>query len=167
MTYMSNVAANSIAKPITNRMNQLFLTALFLNIGVIALAQTHSAQPSFEVASIKPSKSDERGTYLRRQPGGLYRATNVPLRALIASAYLNQFPPKGERIVGGPGWIDTDMTEGVQANEKFMANVVPRIPFRRFGRAKDFAGIAVYLASDESDWVTGSVLPIDGGYLAV
>lgn len=65
-------------------------------------------RPSFEVASIKPSKSDERGTYLRRQPGGLYRATNVPLRALIASAYLNQFPPKGERIVGGPGWIDTE-----------------------------------------------------------
>jgi len=62
----------------------------------------------FEVASIKPSKSDEQGTYLRRQPGGLYRATNVTLRALIASAYLNQFPPKGERVFGGPNWIDSE-----------------------------------------------------------
>jgi len=67
-----------------------------------------SDRPAFEVASIKPSKSGDQGTYLRRQPGGLYRATNAPLRALIASAYLNQFPPKGERIFGGPGWIDTE-----------------------------------------------------------
>ena len=65
-------------------------------------------RPRFEVASIKPSKSGEQGTYLRRQPGGLYRATNAPLRALIANAYLNQFPPKGEQIFGGPGWIDTE-----------------------------------------------------------
>ena len=66
-----------------------------------------SHKPAFEVASIKPSTSDE-GTYLRRQPGGLYRATEAPLRALIASAYLNEFPPKGERIFGGPGWIDSE-----------------------------------------------------------
>jgi uncharacterized protein (TIGR03435 family) len=67
-----------------------------------------SDPPTFEVASIKPSKSGEQGTYLRRQPGGLFRATNATLRALIASAYLNQFPPKGERIFGGPSWIDTE-----------------------------------------------------------
>jgi uncharacterized protein (TIGR03435 family) len=45
---------------------------------------------------------------LRRQPGGLYTTTNVPVRALIASAYLNEFPPKGELIFGGPGWIDSE-----------------------------------------------------------
>jgi NAD(P)-dependent dehydrogenase (short-subunit alcohol dehydrogenase family) len=65
-----------------------------------------------------------------------------------------------------PGWIDTDMTEGVQANEKFMANVVPRIPFRRFGRAKDFAGIAVYLMSNASAYHTADCLVVDGGYSA-
>jgi uncharacterized protein (TIGR03435 family) len=61
----------------------------------------------FEVVSIKPSNSD-RGTQLRRQPGGLYRATNVTARALMASAYQGEFPPKGERIFGGPGWIDSE-----------------------------------------------------------
>src|SRR5579862_8058601 len=70
-------------------------------------ASSGVTKPAFQVASIKPSKSGEQGTYLRRQPGGLYRATNVPLRALIASAYLNQFPPKGERMFGGPGWMDS------------------------------------------------------------
>jgi len=71
-------------------------------------ASSGVTKPAFQVASIKPSKSGEQGTYLRRQPGGLYRATNVPLRALIASAYLNQFPPKGERMFGGPGWMDSE-----------------------------------------------------------
>jgi NAD(P)-dependent dehydrogenase (short-subunit alcohol dehydrogenase family) len=42
-----------------------------------------------------------------------------------------------------------------------------RIPSGRLGRPEDIAGLAVYLASDESSWVTGAVLPVDGGYLAV
>ena len=85
------------------------LTALRLRAQAPAVPPTSHAshKPAFEVASIKPSTSD-KGTYLRRQPGGLYRATEAPLRALIASAYLNEFPPKGERIFGGPGWIDSE-----------------------------------------------------------
>jgi NAD(P)-dependent dehydrogenase (short-subunit alcohol dehydrogenase family) len=63
-----------------------------------------------------------------------------------------------------PGWIDTEMTEGLQANERFMANVMPRIPLRRFGRASDFGGIAVYLMSQASAYHTADCLVIDGGY---
>ena len=63
-----------------------------------------------------------------------------------------------------PGWIDTEMTEGLQANEKFMANALPRIPQRRFGKPKDFAGIAVYLMSDGSAYHTADSIVIDGGY---
>ena len=65
-----------------------------------------------------------------------------------------------------PGWIDTEMTEGLQANEKFMANVMPRIPMRRFGRASDFGGIAVYLMSAASAYHTADCIVIDGGYSA-
>ncbi|MGP0058134.1 MAG: SDR family NAD(P)-dependent oxidoreductase [Beijerinckiaceae bacterium] len=65
-----------------------------------------------------------------------------------------------------PGWIDTEMTEGLQANERFMANVMPRIPVRRFGRASDFGGIAVYLMSQASAYHTADCLVIDGGYSA-
>jgi uncharacterized protein (TIGR03435 family) len=63
----------------------------------------------FEAASIKPSDPGSQGTFLRRLPGGLYAATNAPLRALIASAYQSEFPPKGELIFGGPGWIDSEL----------------------------------------------------------
>jgi NAD(P)-dependent dehydrogenase (short-subunit alcohol dehydrogenase family) len=63
-----------------------------------------------------------------------------------------------------PGWVDTEMTEGLQANQKFMSNAMPRIPMRRFGQSKDFAGIAVYLMSDASAYHTGDSIIIDGGY---
>lgn len=63
-----------------------------------------------------------------------------------------------------PGWIETEMTEKSVANDKFAANVMPRIPARRWGTWDDFGGIAVYLASDASSYHTGEQFIIDGGY---
>jgi NAD(P)-dependent dehydrogenase (short-subunit alcohol dehydrogenase family) len=63
-----------------------------------------------------------------------------------------------------PGWIKTDMTERVFNDDKFVGAVIPRIPLRRFGDGKDFAGIAVYIMSDASAYHTGGLFVIDGGY---
>jgi hypothetical protein len=63
-----------------------------------------------------------------------------------------------------PGWIETEMTADFFANEKFRANVMPRIPTRRWGQPADFGGIAVYLASAASAYHTGDEILIDGGY---
>jgi NAD(P)-dependent dehydrogenase (short-subunit alcohol dehydrogenase family) len=63
-----------------------------------------------------------------------------------------------------PGWIATDMTQGAQQNEKFVANVISRVPARRWGEPADFGGIAVYLASDASAFHSGDSFVIDGGY---
>jgi NAD(P)-dependent dehydrogenase (short-subunit alcohol dehydrogenase family) len=63
-----------------------------------------------------------------------------------------------------PGWIATDMTQGAQANEKFVANVISRVPQRRWGEPADFGGIAVYLASDASSFHSGDSFVIDGAY---
>jgi NAD(P)-dependent dehydrogenase (short-subunit alcohol dehydrogenase family) len=63
-----------------------------------------------------------------------------------------------------PGWIETDMTANATSNPKFTANVMPRIPMRRWGQAADFGGIAVYLMSDASTYHTGDTFLIDGGY---
>lgn len=65
-----------------------------------------------------------------------------------------------------PGWVDTEMTEGLQANDKFMASAVPRIPLRRFAKPEDFGGIAVYLMSAASAYHTADCIVIDGGYSA-
>jgi NAD(P)-dependent dehydrogenase (short-subunit alcohol dehydrogenase family) len=63
-----------------------------------------------------------------------------------------------------PGWIKSDMTEGLVQDEKFVRAVMPRIPLRRFGEPADFGGIAVYLMSDASAYHTGDCFIIDGGY---
>jgi NAD(P)-dependent dehydrogenase (short-subunit alcohol dehydrogenase family) len=64
-----------------------------------------------------------------------------------------------------PGWIATDMTQGAQHNDKFNEQVIlKRVPLRRWGEWEDFAGIAVYLASNASKFHTGDSFVIDGGY---
>lgn len=63
-----------------------------------------------------------------------------------------------------PGWIATDMTAGLQAWDTFNEKAIGRVPMRRWGEGEDFAGIAVYLASDASKFHTGDSFVIDGGY---
>jgi NAD(P)-dependent dehydrogenase (short-subunit alcohol dehydrogenase family) len=63
-----------------------------------------------------------------------------------------------------PGWIETPMTERTFANDRFVDAVLRRIPERRWGTGEDFGGLAVYLASDASQYHTGDQFVIDGGY---
>ena len=63
-----------------------------------------------------------------------------------------------------PGWTKSEMTAPAFANDKFVNNVMPRIPMRRFGDPEDFAGIAVYLMSKASSYHTADTFLIDGGY---
>ena len=63
-----------------------------------------------------------------------------------------------------PGWIATDMTAGAQGSEVFNSRVITRVPVRRWGEPEDFAGIAIYLASDASKYHSGDSFIIDGGY---
>jgi len=63
-----------------------------------------------------------------------------------------------------PGWIETPMTAPRVGEEIFETKVMKRVPIRRWGQPEDFAGIAVYLASDASAYQTGEDFIIDGGY---
>lgn len=63
-----------------------------------------------------------------------------------------------------PGWIATEMTERLQGWDKFNDKAIGRVPMRRWGEGEDFAGIAVYFASDASRFHTGDSIVIDGGY---
>jgi 2-deoxy-D-gluconate 3-dehydrogenase len=64
-----------------------------------------------------------------------------------------------------PGWIDTELTVGARREvEGLNERVLMRTPAGRWGDPKDFAGIAVFLSSPASDFVTGTAIPVDGGY---
>ncbi len=93
-----------------------------------------------------------------------YAASKAAINSLIAALAVEhaRFGITANAIL--PGWIDTEMTEGLQGNDKFMDNVMPRIPQRRFGKPQDFSGIAVYLMSGTSAYHTADTIMIDGGY---
>ena len=64
-----------------------------------------------------------------------------------------------------PGWIDTDLTRNARRQvDGLHERVLARTPAGRWGDPGDFAGIAVFLASGASDFVTGTAIPVDGGY---
>jgi 2-deoxy-D-gluconate 3-dehydrogenase len=66
-----------------------------------------------------------------------------------------------------PGWIDTELTERARSEVSGLhERVVARTPSGRWGKPEDLAGIAVFLASSASDFVTGTAIPVDGGYSA-
>jgi NAD(P)-dependent dehydrogenase (short-subunit alcohol dehydrogenase family) len=70
-----------------------------------------------------------------------------------------------------PSFVETDLTAAVLSQAPDPNSVrserIAVHPIGRLGQPEDIAGLAVYLASDESSWVTGSAFPVDGGYLAV
>lgn len=95
-----------------------------------------------------------------------YAATKAALNALVRAlaVELARYGVTANAIL--PGWIRSEMTEGLMGNDKFVGNVMPRIPMRRFGEPSDFGGIAVYLMSGASSYHTADTFVIDGGYTA-
>ena len=64
-----------------------------------------------------------------------------------------------------PGWVDTELTQTARKDIAGLhERVLARTPAGRWGEAHDFAGIAVFLASAASDFITGTAIPVDGGY---
>lgn len=65
-----------------------------------------------------------------------------------------------------PGLIDTDMARGVLTNPQALEGIMTRIPWKRAGKPEDIGAVAVFLASQEADYLTGTTIYVDGGWLA-
>jgi NAD(P)-dependent dehydrogenase (short-subunit alcohol dehydrogenase family) len=102
------------------------------------------------------------GTARNEHYAGTKAAINALVRAL--GVELARHGVTANAIL--PGWIKSDMTARVLADDKFVGAVMPRIPMRRFGEPTDFGGIAVYLMSRASSYHTADCFVIDGGYSA-
>lgn len=65
-----------------------------------------------------------------------------------------------------PGYMATDLNTALLENEERSAQILSRIPAGRWGTEEDMKGITVFLASPASDYLSGAIIPVDGGYLA-
>ena len=85
----------------------------------------------------------------------------------LTKALANERAASGVQVNAiAPGYIETNNTAALQADEQRNRQISERIPAGRWGRPEDIAGAAVFLASPASDYVTGHVLAVDGGWLA-
>ncbi|HEY4357444.1 MAG TPA: glucose 1-dehydrogenase [Acidobacteriaceae bacterium] len=86
--------------------------------------------------------------------------------AQLTKALANEWAPKGIQVNAiAPGYMATTNTEALQADETRNRQILERIPAGRWGQPQDLAGAALFLASHASDYVTGTVLTVDGGWM--
>ena len=128
---------------------QAFAKAVFAREGqgrVVNIASLLSFQGGIRVPSYTASKHGVAG-----------------LTKLLA----NEWAAKGINVNAvAPGYIETNNTEALRADESRKAAILDRIPAGRWGAASDIAGAAVYLCTPAANYVHGAILNVDGGWLA-
>lgn len=101
--------------------------------------------------------------------GGINVPSYAASKGAIASltkAFANEWASKGVNVNAiAPGYIATDNTEALRNDANRSASILDRIPAGRWGEAEDFKGPAVFLASKAADYVHGTILTVDGGWM--
>jgi NAD(P)-dependent dehydrogenase (short-subunit alcohol dehydrogenase family) len=88
--------------------------------------------------------------------------------AQLTKALAVAWAAEGVRVNAiAPGWIATEMTRGLMEDEDRSATIVDRTPMQRWGEPNDLGGAVVFLCSAAARFITGAILPVDGGYSAV
>ncbi|MFT4089944.1 MAG: 2-dehydro-3-deoxy-D-gluconate 5-dehydrogenase KduD [Asticcacaulis sp.] len=126
-----------------------------------AVGKHFIAQGSGKIINIASMLSFQGGI---RVPS--YTASKSGL-AGITKLLANEWAAKGVNINAiAPGYMATDNTAALQADEARNKAILDRIPAARWGEPSDMGGAAVFLASSASDYVNGAIIPVDGGWLA-
>ena len=93
-----------------------------------------------------------------------YAASKAAQLGLVRTLAVSLAPHRIRVNAVSPGWIATEMTGPEQKSDDFKKHIEERVPLSRWGTIEEFEGIAVYLASDASTFITGAEIRIDGGF---
>jgi NAD(P)-dependent dehydrogenase (short-subunit alcohol dehydrogenase family) len=160
-------AAMNVRKRLLDYTREEFDRVLALNLGA-----TFEVVRAFGAGMVRRGRgsiigfSSIRGTTV--EPGqGPYAATKAGLVQLFRTAAA-EFGPSGVRVNAiAPGVVETPLTAQIKASPDWYNAYATKGALGRWARADELAGAVVYLASDASTFVTGSVLAVDGGWTAV
>jgi len=86
--------------------------------------------------------------------------------AQITKALTNDWASRGVCVNAiAPGYMETEMNTALLNNEERFEQISSRIPMNRWGKGSDMKGVTIFLASPASDYISGAIIPVDGGYL--
>lgn len=158
---------------IIRRVEALELTAPdwddVLNVNLSSALWLSQAAARHWVAGNQPGKIINIASMLSFQGGIRVAGYTASKSGLLGLTRLlaNEWAPRDINVNAiAPGYIRTDNTQALQDDATRNAEIVARIPAARWGEAEDLGGAAVFLASSASNYVHGTVLPVDGGWLA-
>jgi 2-deoxy-D-gluconate 3-dehydrogenase len=94
-----------------------------------------------------------------------YAASKGAITSLL-KAFANEWASQGVNVNGvAPGYIETDNTEALRADPERSKSILARIPAGRWGKSADLAGAYVFLCSSAADYINGSIITVDGGWM--
>ena len=142
------------------RVLQVNLTSVFQLSQLVGrdLLARNSAGKIINIASLLSFQGGIRVPAYTASKGGV---------AQLTKALANEWAAHNIQVNAiAPGYFATTNTEALQADPVRNRQILERIPAGRWGKPEDLAGAAVYLASAASDYVTGTVLTVDGGWMS-
>jgi 2-deoxy-D-gluconate 3-dehydrogenase len=161
-----NSAGYAETRPITRFPLDVWETIMDINVKGTFLCAREAAKPMLKQGKGKIINISSLQGFAGRPGDPAYAASKAAVN-LMTKSMACEWAPRGICVNAiAPTWCWTDLTAPKLSHADFYARIRERVPAGRAGNKEDLFGIAIFLASDASDFVNGAIIPVDGGAIA-